>query len=352
MRTEPAPLLEALGIFQSRDADATRDFLGAIGFAFSVDGRGAGRAVDTRMNGAYFPGLWIGYTQYGAAATVKTEARSDFWLQMPLRGGIEAVASGERISCDARIAAVSSPVGRRELRTDAGSARLQVSLVGETMHRQLAALLGDWPREPLAFRPTLDLTQGYGRSLAGYLHSAVAEFQARGHVAWSPLVISRFEQLFMTRLLLEHPHNYSDAIRRLDRPLSPRGVKRAIDYIHANLDAPITVADLVAVSGIAGRTLFEHFRAFKGVSPMRYLRERRFEQVRRALMSPLPDESVTAIALRWGFNHMGRFAIDYRACFGETPSSTLARARRAFGDERYLREMAAQRRGAASDATE
>jgi hypothetical protein len=49
---------------------------------------------------------------------------------------------------------------------------------------------------------------------------------------------------------------------------------------------------------------------------------------------------------------MGRFAIDYRACFGETPSSTLARARRAFGDERYLREMAAQRRGAASDATE
>jgi AraC-like DNA-binding protein len=157
-------------------------------------------------------------------------------------------------------------------------------------------------------------------------------------------VVSRFEQLFMTRLLLEHPHNHSDAIRRLDRPLSPRGVKRVIDYIHANLDAPITVADLVAVSGIAGRTLFEHFRAFEGISPMRYLRERRFEQVRRQLMSALPDDTVTVIALRWGFSHMGRFATDYRARFGETPSATLDRARRAFGDERYLREMAAQRR--------
>jgi AraC-like DNA-binding protein len=344
MRSEPAPLLEALGIFRSRDADATRGFLGPIGFAFSLDGRDAGRAVDTRLNGAYFPSLWIGYTQYGAAATVRTEARSDFWLQVPLRGGIGAIVAGEDVCCDAKIAAISSPVGRREIRTDAGSARLQVSLVGDAMHHQLAALLSDWPREPLAFRPTLDLTQGYGCSLAGYLQSAVAEFEARGHVAWSPLVVSRFEQLFMTRLLLEHPHNHTDAIRRLDRPLSPRGVKRAVDYIHANLDAPITVPDLVAVSGIAGRTLFEHFRAFEGMPPMRYLRERRLEQTRRALMSPLPDDNVTAIALRWGFSHMGRFATDYRARFGEMPSATLARARRAFGDERYLREMAAQRR--------
>jgi AraC-like DNA-binding protein len=126
-------------------------------------------------------------------------------------------------------------------------------------------------------------------------------------------------------------------------------VKRAIDFIDANLDAPITVTDLVAVSGIAGRTLFENFRAFKGVSPMRYLRERRFEQARRALMSPLPDENVTSIAVRWGFNHMGRFATNYCARFGETPSATLGRARRAFGDERYLRAMAAQRRNASRD---
>jgi AraC-like DNA-binding protein len=349
MRTEPAPLLEALGVFRTRDADAIRDFLGEIGFALSLDRQGAGSAVDVRLNGAYFPSLWVGYTQYGAAVTVKTEARSDFWLQVPLRGGIEAIAAGESICCDARTAVISSPVGRREIRTDPGSARLQVSLVGDAMHRQLAALLGDWPREPLVFTPSLDLTQGCGRSLLGYLHGAAEEFDAHGHVTWSPLVISQFEQLVMTRLLLEHPHNYADAVRRRDRLLSPRGVKRAIDFIDANLDAPITVTDLVAVSGIAGRTLFENFRAFKGVSPMRYLRERRFEQARRALMSPLPDENVTSIAVRWGFNHMGRFATNYCARFGETPSATLGRARRAFGDERYLRAMAAQRRNASRD---
>jgi AraC-like DNA-binding protein len=217
------------------------------------------------------------------------------------------------------------------------------------MHRQLAALLGDWPREPLVFAPALDLSQGYGRGLLGYLQGAAAEFDAHGYVTWSPLVISQFEQLIMTRLLLEHPHNYADAVRRRDRLLSPRSVKRAIDFIDAKVDAPITVTDLVAVSGIARRTRFENFRASGASHPCATCASAAL-QARRALMSPLPDETVTSIALRWGFAHMGRFATDYRARFGETPSATLARARQAFGDERYLREMVAQRRNASSDA--
>jgi transcriptional regulator GlxA family with amidase domain len=36
---------------------------------------------------------------------------------------------------------------------------------------------------------------------------------------------------------------------------------------------------------------------------------------------------VTAVAWRWGFTHMGRFAIAYRRRFGESPSATLAAAR-------------------------
>jgi transcriptional regulator GlxA family with amidase domain len=134
-------------------------------------------------------------------------------------------------------------------------------------------------------------------------------------------------------------------VNRYERPVSPKGVKRAIDYMHANLDAPITLADLVAVAGVPGRTLFQHFRVFKGVPPMRYLRERRFEQARRTLLCAMPDENVTEIAVRWGFSHMGRFAGEYRRRYGETPSETLASAHRATADPRYVRAMQAQRLG-------
>jgi AraC-like DNA-binding protein len=33
--------------------------------------------------------------------------------------------------------------------------------------------------------------------------------------------------------------------------------------------------------------------------------------------------SVAAVAARWGFTHLGRFAIEYRRRFGSYPSQTL-----------------------------
>jgi AraC-like DNA-binding protein len=339
------PMLESLAVFQSRDADETGAFLGNIGFDFKLDGGRSPGTVDVRLNGAYFPSLWLGYTQYGCAVTVDTESRPDYWLQLPVRGGIDVTFGSERVACNGRIGAATSPTRRRILYTNADSARIQVSLVGPALERQLAALLGEWPRTPLELAPAIDLTRGYGRGLARLVHAAVDEFDAHGGVPWTSLVISQFEQLVMTRLLMEHPHTHSEAVRRYERLISPRGVKRAIDYMHANLDTPITLADLVTVSGVPGRTLFEHFRVFTGVPPMRYLRDRRFEQAHRALMCATSEENVTAIAMRWGFSHMGRFAIEYRRRFGESPSETLAGARKVVADPRYLQAMQAQRHG-------
>jgi AraC-like DNA-binding protein len=35
------------------------------------------------------------------------------------------------------------------------------------------------------------------------------------------------------------------------------------------------------------------------------------------------DTTVTAVALRWGFGHLGRFAVAYRRKYGRSPSDTL-----------------------------
>src|SRR5262249_6397399 len=108
-------------------------------------------------------------------------------------------------------------------------------------------------------------------------------------------------------------------------PIVPRGVKRAIAYMQAHLGEPITIAQIVQASGTARRTLFKHFQDFRGVSPMEYLRNARFERVRQALMRGDRRQSVTAIAMAWGFGHLGRFAVDYRRRFGESPSQTRRR---------------------------
>jgi len=97
--------------------------------------------------------------------------------------------------------------------------------------------------------------------------------------------------------------------------------------MRANLDAAIGLAEIVAASGVPGRTLLQHFRDFKGSSPMRYLRIARYEKVREALHRAEPEEGITEVAAKWGFTHMGRFSVEYRKRFGESPSETLRRRR-------------------------
>jgi AraC-like DNA-binding protein len=64
------------------------------------------------------------------------------------------------------------------------------------------------------------------------------------------------------------------------------------------------------------------------MGPMAYLRRIRMDRVHEALAAAGPGETVTAVALRWNFHELGRFAGAYRRIFGETPSATLRRRQR------------------------
>lgn len=61
---------------------------------------------------------------------------------------------------------------------------------------------------------------------------------------------------------------------------------------------------------------------------MEHLRAVRLERARLDLSRGGDgDTSVTEVALRWGFGHLGQFAADYKRRFGELPSQSLRKAR-------------------------
>ena len=62
------------------------------------------------------------------------------------------------------------------------------------------------------------------------------------------------------------------------------------------------------------------------MAPMAYLRMVRLRRAHAALREANPGETtVQAVALSLGLLHQGRFAVSYRAIFGEMPSETLRR---------------------------
>lgn len=85
---------------------------------------------------------------------------------------------------------------------------------------------------------------------------------------------------------------------------------------------PLTAAVLGADLGISRGTLFRLFKADGGFQA--YARERRLDQVRRALDVPGDRTSIAVLADRWGFSDAPHLSRQFRAKFGVTPGAYRA----------------------------
>ena len=114
-----------------------------------------------------------------------------------------------------------------------------------------------------------------------------------------------------------------------------RGSAAAPEAVIARLDAALPgwseaslrLHDLARAGGVSPRTVHRVFARHYGAPPIAHLRRERLRRVRQHLLAARPTETVTSVALDWGFSHLGRFAALYKACFGERPSETLRRGR-------------------------
>lgn len=85
-----------------------------------------------------------------------------------------------------------------------------------------------------------------------------------------------------------------------------------------------TIVDICTTVGVSERTLQYAFRAYVHMSPLAYLRMCRLNRVRKTLLAADPQTTtVTTVAMRYGFLHLGRFSLDYKRAFDEPPSATL-----------------------------
>jgi AraC-like DNA-binding protein len=177
-------------------------------------------------------------------------------------------------------------------------------------------------RSDARLAPRVDLRSPRLQPWIATLRNLVTDAATVRLIQRDPRVAADYEQLLL-RLLLSG-QDWAEAGRER-HDVRPASVHRAIAYLEAHATSAVTLADVAGAAGVPERTLYDAFRGFEGVSPMRYLRNLRLDRVRARLIAGGADASVTAIALGAGFSHLSRFAQDYAERFGERPSATLRR---------------------------
>ena len=106
-----------------------------------------------------------------------------------------------------------------------------------------------------------------------------------------------------------------------------RITQAALALIESSAEEPLTVMTLCRELEVSRASLQRSFLQIYRVSPLAYLRMRRFNCARRALKAARgTGATVASIAMNWGFFHFARFSQDYFLQFGELPSTTLGRS--------------------------
>ncbi len=115
-------------------------------------------------------------------------------------------------------------------------------------------------------------------------------------------------------------------MERVTPSVRKRVVDRAREVIDAHQDEPIAIPSVCHRIGVSRRKLQYCFQEYLGISPASYMRLARLNAVHRTLARG-ETQWVQDEAVRWGFFHLGHFALEYRRLFGERPSETLQRGR-------------------------
>ena len=173
--------------------------------------------------------------------------------------------------------------------------------------------------------PVVDRSTAAGQMIGNLAQTMIVGMRNNGPLLHSPIALLNLIQAFADLVVRLVPHRLSHLLDKKIHLIAPRHVRRAIEFMHANIAQPLTMHSVAEAAGISIRALEVGFRAFKGTTPSAYLRMIRLQAVREDLRDPSNRQPLRNICLKWGFLHFGRFAAIYRAAYGENPSDTRRR---------------------------
>ncbi|GAA2809527.1 AraC family transcriptional regulator [Mycobacterium crocinum] len=281
------------------------------------------------MHGVRLRNVSMLYLDVHVAAAIDIPMLGPYYgVHMPMNGRAIVEHRGKTFEANTIRSAVTSPGVSLRMAFDHDSPQLIIRVEERAMAAHLTRLLGRSLKRPLVFEPEFDMAT----EAAMRWHTAVqlihTEVFHEGSLIQRGQGIGAVEELVMSSLLQLQPSNYHEEF--LAPPPSDQRravVQNAMNYVDDHLAERITMDAIARAVHMSVRSIQQGFREELGMSPMSFVRERRLERVHEELADALPSDGVTVtqVAERWGFHHLGSFAVEYRKRWGEAPSETLRR---------------------------
>lgn len=312
--------------FRTRDVDEARHRAGRLLSSHSIQPAAGGSRLDVHYHSVDLLDCSVLYAQYGAAVRLDPGALEDFYLVgVPLAGTSLVSCGGHELVTHPGLASVQSCRQRVSTEWHEGCRKLSVKIDRQALERCLGRMLGRLTRRPVVFEVALDLERGCGASWRRLMEHLVAELSPVSSYLRSAPARRALSDTIISTLLVTQRHNYSDQLQAEPQAPAPRHVRRVEEIVHADPSLSHRPIELAAQVGVSLRSLQAGFQRYRGMTLTAFVQQRRLALAHEALRSAPAGASVTVIALEAGYTHMGRFARDYKAAFGESPSRTLQR---------------------------
>jgi AraC family transcriptional regulator, ethanolamine operon transcriptional activator len=302
--------------FHSNDIDEVRDFVGRRwGFhSRVVRGTGLYRFGQSLLAGKKAATGWVAAS---LGETIRGASREAL-LHLAMPAGSEYRVGRRRYVASAGTVTFIAPGWEYTLHRPAGRASA-ISVDGKQLREEATARMSGACND-LVFRTR---SMALGEPAEAKLHAAMARFVESSTAACASSAHGEAALLdALAELLLV------ESIVVRSQTISAARLADLETWIDAHLERPITVGRLCQVAGVGERALQKAFESRRGMSPMRFVAERRLAVARRLLTVADSNHDVTRVAMSLGFGHTGRFAMLYRQAFGESPSQSRQRATR------------------------
>ncbi|MEM5389655.1 helix-turn-helix domain-containing protein [Paraburkholderia phymatum] len=308
-----------------RDLDEAIDLVGRVYCPHRIEPSAPDRRVNTVFRVAGATEQAVVHLRYSAPVVVNAGRFPNLLLLMSASSGAaRAEQNGNSISWRAGQTVPLSPGRETIFRFDHAFAQNSLRVNVEQLERTCASLLGYPLEKPIAFElcPLPNAFEAVWQDALRVLCTITSS-----GIALTPTAAESLDNFLLSTILHGHRHNFSEQLERPVPAATPRVVASAKQLFSERAESGTTVAAVARELGVSIRTLQNGFQKVDQTTPSAFLRRARLDAAHRILTSATEDTSVTDVALRLGFAHVGRFSADYRLAFGEPPAATLRRYR-------------------------